>query len=267
MQGNMGQGQMFSTNDFMRLVIKIFGLMSIIFIGIAIVVPWASFSLATYGASLNSWGTSTNFPEALLLGTQKYLSDPFYLNSLQSGVGEGIVAGICMILVFIFTIITLLISIKAFRNIGTTGINKMYLFAGIFAIVTMVLCVIGVTQANSFANIIATTTGVTLPGTFGYSWGFILAIIAMIFFFINYGIDVFMMQQGMGMQKQVPYQQPQMMYASQQPPSQQPPVQQPPLQQQTPSTQQQPPMTGFCPKCGAQLQDGVKFCSSCGAKI
>ena len=100
MQQNMGQGQMFNTTEFMRLVIKIFGIIGIIFIGIAIAVPWAGFSSGSYGVSLNAWGSSTNIPESLV-GSEgiKYLSDPFYINAMQSGFTEGIVAGICMILV------------------------------------------------------------------------------------------------------------------------------------------------------------------------
>jgi hypothetical protein len=272
MQGNMGQGQMFSTTDFMRLVMKIFGLLAIIFIGIAIAVPWAGYTIpgTNYGLSLNGWGVSTSIPESLV-GSESYklLSDPFYINTMQAGITEGTVASICMILVFIFTILTLLISIKAFRSIGTGGVNKTYLFAGIFVIITMVLCVIAVSQANSYGTSQNYYQGgSSIIGGFGYTWGFILAIIAMIFFFINYGLDIFLLQSGMGMQRRAPYQQqqPQMMYTSQQPPVQQPPVQQTPI----PQTQQteQPPMAGMaCPKCGVQLQAGAKFCPGCGAKI
>ena len=193
---------------------------------------------------------------------------------MQAGITEGTVASICMILVFVFTILTLLISIKAFRSIGTGGVNKTYLFAGIFAIITMVLCVIAVTQANSYGtsqNYLQ--GGSSIIGGFGYTWGFILAIIAMIFFFINYGLNIFMLQSGMGTQRRAPnqqyQQQPQMMYASQQPPQQpgqQPPVQQTPIPQ--PQQPEQPPMAGMsCPKCGGQLQAGAKFCPGCGAKI
>jgi hypothetical protein len=199
---------------------------------------------------------------------------------MQSGIAEGTVASICMILVFIFTIITLFICLKAFRNIGMGVLNKTYLFAGIFAIITMVLCVIGVTQANTYATAQnALQGGAPVAGGFGYTWGFILAILAMIFCFINYGLDMFMLQSGMYLQQPQTYQQqPQMMYTSQEQPSQpmtqKPPVQQPPMQHTPPpqeppqQPQKQPPTAGWpCPKCGAQLQAGAKFCPSCGAKI
>jgi len=283
MEGNVQQGQMFSTTDFMRLVTKIFGILAIVFIGIAIAVPWAGYTIpgTNYGLSLNGWGVSTNIPESLV-GTEsmKYLSDAFYINTMQSGIATGTVASICMILVFIFTIITLFICIKAFRNIGLGVLNKTYLFAGIFAIITMVLCVIGVTQANSYGTEVNYLLGGSpISGGFGYTWGFILAILAMIFCFINYGLDMFMLQSGMYLQQPQTYQQqPQMMYTSQQPPqqpmTQQPPAQQPQMQptpppQETPQQpQKQPPTAGWaCPKCGAQLQAGTKFCPTCGAKI
>ena len=191
-----------------------------------------------------------------------------------------------MILVFVFAIITLVLSIKAFRSIGMGGINKNYLIAGIFAIVTIVLCVIGTMQATTYGNTIYfTLTGTTLAGGFGYTWGFVLAIIAMIFFFINYAIDIFMLQTGVGIQKSPMYQQqqqPQVMYTSQQPPPMQqtpppqepvqqtpPPVQQPPVQQTPPPPVQEQTQAGtiFCPNCGAQLAANIKFCSGCGHKL
>jgi len=283
MDGNMQKGQMFSTTDFMRLVMKIFGILAIVFIGIAIAVPWAGYSIPTtnYGLSLNGWGVSTNIPESLVgAESMKYLSDPFFINTMQSGIASGTVASICMILVFIFTIITLFICIKAFRNIGIGVLNKIYLFAGIFAIITMVLCVIGVTQANSYGTEVNYLLGGTpISGGFGYTWGFILSILAMIFCFINYGLDMFMLKSGIYLQQPQTYQQqPQMMYTSQQPPQQpmmqQPSVQQPPMQhtplpqEQLHQPQKKSPSAGWpCPKCGAQLQADNKFCPSCGAKI
>lgn len=269
MQGNMGQRQMYSTTDFMRLVIKIFGLIAIILIGISLAVPWAGYAITgtPYSLNLNGWGASTDVPAAQAPGFFKYLSDPFYINAMQSGITEGLVAGVFLILVFIFAIITLLIGLNAWRSIGSGGINKYYLIAGIFAIVTMVLCIIGVAQASTYGTKMwYQQAGYSLDASFGFSWGFIFIIIAMIFFFINYGINFYMVQQGMTLQRAQPHQQqPQMMYTSQQPP-QQPPTQQapPPPSQQT----KQPPIAeSSCPKCGAQMQAGVKFCPACGAKI
>jgi hypothetical protein len=256
-------------------------------------VPWANYTEpgTIYGLSLNGWGLSTNIPSNQVASeVYKYFSDPFYINTMgnEFGLTEGTVAGIFMILVFIFTIITLLISIKAFRGIGR-GDNKSYLMAGIFSIVTLVLCVIAVLQANSYGSTLYYgLSGSTVAGGFGYTWAFILTIIAMIFFFINYAIPKFLLQSSMLTQQTQPYQQqPQMMYTSQQqPPIQQmppqmdqpnqqtPPPQQPvqptPPSHQTPQTQQvqQPqPIMNSCPKCGTQSQADSKFCPSCGAKI
>jgi len=275
MAGNMQQTQAVGTTQIMTWVMKIFGIIGMIFIGISLAVPWANYTEpgTIYGLSLNGWGLSTNIPSTgISTEIYKYFSDPFYINTMQAGIAEGTVAGICMILVFVFTIITLLLSIKAFRTIGI-GATKNYLITGIFSIVTIVLCVIGVIQANAYGSAMYYgLSGTTVAGGFGYTWAFILTIIAMIFFFINYAVPKFLLQPGgIGMQQSwSPQQQPQVMYTSQQPPMQQtPPPQQPveqaPLQQPT----QKKPKTGahFCPACGAQLQAGTKFCPGCGAKI
>jgi hypothetical protein len=298
MDGNMQQNKIYGTKEIITLITKIFGIIGMIFIGISLALPWASYTIpyTTYSLSMNTWGVSTNIPmEIVGEAGYKFISDPFYINAFQSGITEGIVAGIFMILVFAFAIITLLLSLNAFRSIGTGVVNKSFLKAGIFSIVTIVLCAIGVMQGSSYGNAIYfNLTGTTIAGGFGFTWAFILTIIAMVFFFINYGIDVFMLQSGIGMQKTLPYQQPQVMYASQQqPPIQQtPPIEQP--EQQTPSSQQSPIQqtppphkipppeqttpqqqiqqepqvnVGSCPKCGAQLQANSKFCQSCGTQI
>lgn len=278
MEGNIQQGKIYGTTDIVLLLTKIFGIIGMIFIGISLAVPWASYAITgtTWSLSLNGWGVSTDFPESSATGFYKYLSDPFYINAMQSGITEGLIAGIFFILVFVFAIITLLLSIKAFRSIGKSiGLNKNYLFTGIFAIVTIVLCVIGVIQANSYGTkMFFQQTGYTIDASFGYTWGFILTIVAMIFFFINYALPQFIMQSNMTRQR-APYQQPQVMYTSQQQPTQQTPPggeQQP--AQQTPPPVSKPPaekqaQTGkkFCPGCGAELQANNKFCPSCGAKI
>jgi len=196
---------------------------------------------------------------------------------MQSGIDGGLLAGVFMILVFIFAIITLIIGLKAFRSIGTGVLNKNFLIAGIFGIVTLVMCGIAIMQANTFGTIAFSifSGGGAILGGFGYTWGFILMLITVIFFFINYGLDYFILHSGMGLQQPVGgQQQPQVMYTSQQPPPQQPIQQQPPVQQTPPppvTPQEQPPQKeakpSFCNNCGAQLQAGVKFCNECGAKI
>lgn len=272
----MQQGTAYNTTDVIKLVIKVLGIIGMIFIGISLMVPWASYTIfgTNMGLSMNTWGVSTSIPQSVVgEAGYKYLSDPFYLNAMQSGITEGIVAGICMILVFIFAIITLLLGLKAFKNIGSEDINKNYLNAGIFAIIPLVLCVIGVMQGSSYgSNIYFQLTGTAFTGGFGYTWGFILLILAMIFFFTNYGMDVFLLHQGTGMQKSQPSQkQPQVMYTSQQPPQQQPVKQTPPPQSPPPATQQPKQKTEtekkFCQQCGAQLQATSPFCPGCGAKL
>ena len=293
--GKMQQGETNNTTDLMRLFIKIFGIMGMIFIAISLLVPWASYTIfgTNWGLNMNTWGVSTNIPQTIVgEAGYKYLSDPFYINAMQSGITEGIVTAICMILVFIFAIITLLLGLKAFKSIGSEGFSKNYLNAGIIAIIPIALCVVGVIQGSSYGSTIYfQITGTPFSGGFGYTWGFILTIIAMIFFFTNYAIDIYLLQ-GTGMQKSQSYQkQPQVMYTSQQPPpqqpiQQQPPAQQPPVQQsppQSPTSHSPPPQSPppaatqppkqtetskrFCNHCGAVLQTGSSFCHGCGAKL
>ena len=151
MEGNMQQGQAMGTTQIMMWVMKIFGIIGMIFIGISLILPWGAYTIpgTNWGLNLNPWGVSTSIPSGAIAGADSFFSDMFYINTMQAGITAGIVAGICMILVFVFAIITLLISIKAFRGIGTG--EKTYLTAGIFTIVTLVLCVIGTTQATTYA--------------------------------------------------------------------------------------------------------------------
>ena len=291
----MQQGEVYNTTDIMRLFIKILGIIGMIFIAISLLVPWASYTIfgTNWGLNMNTWGVSTNIPPEATGGLGlKYLSDPFYINAMQSGITEGIVTAICMILVFIFAIITLLLGLKAFKSIGSEGFSKNYLNAGIIAIIPIALCVVGVIQGSSYGSTIYfQITGTAFTGGFGYTWGFILTIIAMIFFFTNYAIDIYLLQ-GTGMQKSQSYQkQPQVMYTSQQPPpqqpiqqqpkqppvqqspspAQQPPTKQPPVQQSPPPATQIPKQTEnakrFCNQCGAVLQTGSTFCPGCGEKL
>jgi len=287
----MQQNNVLSTNDILTWVIKIFGIIGMIFIGISLALPWASFNLFGNGLNLSPWGAGSFGNAGAFVGTaSSALDDVFYLKAMQSGTTEGLLGGVFYILLFVFIIITLVISIKAFKSIGSGIINKTYLIAGIFGIVTIVMCVIGTSQIDSFARVLAGAQGAAIPGGFGYTWGFILVLITSIFFFVNYGLDYFMLQSGMSLQQPIGgQQQSQVMYTSQQPqqqpvqqPPQQPPTQQPPVEQTPPPVVpvKQPPQPTtpkpkksepkpptFCNNCGAQLQAGVKFCNECGAKI
>ncbi len=216
-------------------VLKIFGIIGIIFVGISLAVPWAGAGYGGYGVGMNLWGMSSNY--AYVQGS------PFYIDYITQGVTEWTVAGILMIIAFIFTIITLLIGIKAFRNIQIKG-DKTFLTSGIFALITIILAVIAISQISGTAAGFGTVIG--------YSYGFILMIIAMIFFFIIYGLQTYFIHAPIIAMGQQP-----------------PPTQQPPPPAQTIPPQKPQPRTGqkFCSNCGAPLVEGVKFCSACGKKV
>ena len=67
MDANMQQGKVYSTTDFMTLIIKIFGIIGMIFIGISILIPWSAYAIpyTTDSLGLNGWGVSTNIPQSL----------------------------------------------------------------------------------------------------------------------------------------------------------------------------------------------------------
>jgi hypothetical protein len=246
--------------NFIINVLRIFGVIGIIFCGIALTVPWVGFGYLGYVFSFNAWGISSNIPTTTITVST---SDAFYINTMSTGGTEGIFTGICMILVFIFTLITLFIGIIGLKKIQFQG-SKTFLIAGIFAIITIILCVIAVSQIKSAIQTTMTiTTPINIGSLIGYSYGFILMIIALIFFFIIFGLQVYLLHSptASGMhhpisQQPIPAQQP-----STTPPSNQP-------KQQT----QQPTKTKtytpkFCPQCGGHLQPNVNFCPSCGNKL
>ena len=235
----------------MNLIVKIVGIIGAVFCGIALLVPWAGLGVGGFGIGIYPWGISTN-----MLGSQDW--DIFFINAMSSGVVQSIVSGICMIIAFILTIIALILGIVGFKNVSIKKSNS-FLTAGILSIVAIILCIVAVSQLGG------NTPGFGL----GYGAGFFLIIIAMILYFVSFGLQkAFALSpaQPMYQQNVYPPQPAQPMQPSA--PPMPPPVEQPqppPVQQTAPP----PAQTGskFCAKCGAKLQPNVKFCSECGAKL
>lgn len=235
----------------MNMIMKIMGLLAIIFCLIALFGPWGNYIYA--------WGISG-----------PGYTNAFYTDVFNTGVGEAIFFGIAMIVIFILTIIALIILLLAFRDINV-GRYDRFLTAGILAIVEFVLYIIAVSVASS---------GYASGGAYGA--GFVLILITAILCFIVYGLNKMLTTtspQGyyqQPMYQQPAYNQPQTQYythQSQAPPVQEPqytqiPQQQPPAQP-APRARQQPRAAApkFCPECGSPIQPNSKFCSGCGNKI
>ena len=173
MEGNMQQNQAIGTTQVMMWVMKIFGILGMVFIGISLIVPWGAYTIpmTNFALNINPWGVSTSIPSEYLAGADSFVSDIFYINTMQNefGISEGTIAGIFMILFFILKIITLLISKKAFRGIGT-GDNMSYLMTGIFSIITLILCEISVLISNTYGSqLFYGQSGTTVAGGFGYT--------------------------------------------------------------------------------------------------
>jgi len=233
----------------MNLIVKITGIVGAVFCGIALLIPWAGLGVGGFGIGIYPWGISTNIPGLL----QDW--DIFFINAMSSGVVQSIVSGICMIIAFVLTIIALILGIVGFKNVGIKKTNT-FMTAGILSIVAIILCVVAVSQLGG------STPGFGL----GYGAGFFLIIIAMILYFVSFGL-----QKAFAMSPAQPmYQQPMQIQAPAQYYAQ--PPQTPPQQPQVPPVQQTAPppaQTGgkFCAECGAKLQPNVKFCPGCGAKL
>ena len=247
----------------MNLIVKITGIVGAVFCGIALLVPWAGLDVGGFGIGIYPWGISTN-----ILGSQGW--DIFFIDAMSSGVTQAIVSGICMIIAFVLTIIALILGILGFKNVGIKKTNT-FMTAGILSIVAIILCVVAVSQLGGG------TQGFVIG--LGYGAGFFLIIVAMILYFVSFGLQkAFAMSPAQPMYQQNVYQpQPAQPMQPSAPPMP-PPVgqpQPPPVQQTTPPPVQQtavtppPAQTGskFCAECGAKVQPNVKFCPECGAKL
>ena len=257
---------MMQTNDVMKLIYKIVGIMAVIFCGIALVVPWAGIWITSYGVSggfnIYTWAWSWSIP------TVKTNWDFFFTEMMTTSspyTSQGIVLGVCMILAFIFTLIALFFGIYAIRKINVQMGGNSFLITGIMSVVAMALCIVGVSQLNT-----QSTGGIGV----GYGAGFFLIIVAMILYFVIFALQKIAptLASSQMMQQQMYTQQPAQYYTQQPqaPPYQEQPYQQTPAQQlQTaPRVRQQPKATQkFCPHCGAPIQANTKFCAGCGNKL
>ena len=217
----------------MKLIIKILGLIGAIFVLVAQFVPWAG-GLYLFGADYGFYGGW----------------DFFYIRFMGLGIWQFVVLGIMMIILFFLNLYLLITSFLKFKKFDSLG-PQMYLKLGIFATVEFVLYIIAVNVGS-----------LGLIGVGAYGIGFIMILIAMILFYVSYG-----MGKAFGMVP-VPgaYQQP--MYTQQPPTYTQPPPPPPPQPQQQPKqVQQASAVKKFCPNCGNPLGPNAKFCPSCGKQI
>ena len=158
-------------NNMMKLMMKMFGILTIVFCGIALIVPWAGLGIMGFGVGVYPWGILSD--AAFMTSGQ---SDFFFIQTMQTGVAEAIVFAICMIITFVLTIIALILSIRSIMSVNMNIANS-FLKIGIISIIAIILCVIGVFSANS-----AFTSNIGIG--FGYSWGFYLMIFAIIISFV-----------------------------------------------------------------------------------
>lgn len=228
----------------MKLILKVLGIIGVIFCLVALLVPWGN-SVFTFGIFGDGYST------------------PFFIDLFTNQIiGQAIFFGIAMIIIFVITLITLLFGVLAIKNFERTPSNK-YLTLGILLIVNVVLYIIAVSILTSAFGIFGTFI-------FGYGIGFVFCIIAAIMFFIVYGIQkTYMPQTNFGAYQQPMYQQQPQTYRQphQAPPPQQPvpnPSSQSGLDQQV---SQDKSVKKFCPNCGSKLTPNAKFCSGCGQKI
>jgi hypothetical protein len=250
-------------NNEMNMVLKLIGILGVIFCLLALLLPWSDSSF-TFG--IFSDGYSTPFYVDLF-------TNEFFHSAL--GAGQVIFFAIVMIIIFILTIIALIFSINNVRNIGRVLPNK-YLTLGILLIIDVILYIIAVSILSS---------GISTFGAYGI--GFAMAIISAILFFMIYFLQkAFMPAVAPRITQQPIYQQP--VYDQTQPSYQTPPQQTPhqhtppppqtPPQNTPPPAQQQPPTKptsqkqskatpNFCSQCAAPLGPNAKFCPQCGHKL
>lgn len=235
-------------NKEMNMIIKIIGLIGVIFVLIAQFVPWGA-GAYLFGADFGAFGDW----------------DIFYIRVMGLGIWQLTLIGVIMIVLFFLNLVLLLTGFLTFKNIATKGTTK-YLKLGIFATVEFILYIVGISIASG-----------GMAGFGAYGIGFVMILLAMVMFYVTFGLGkVFgitaapaMYQQPM--YQQTPTQQPQMMHTSQQPPPTQqptpPPQQQPPQPAQTPPPAKTEATPNFCPECGSQLEANTKFCPGCGYKL
>ena len=220
-------------NQEMKMIIRITGMIAVIFCLLALVLPW--------GEYFYTWGISG----------YNYTS-PFYIDFFTQGASvESIFFAIAMIIIFILTIITLILGIISVIKINTIS-RYIFLTLGIICIFEFIFYIVAVTIASR---------GSSAYGM--YSVGFVLILIAGIIYIVSY-----VMQIAFGLQPKSQFQQ--MLY-QQSAYQQSTPVQtatQPEMQKEPPAPQKPTKKSiNFCPNCGSELKPGAKFCTNCGSKI
>jgi Na+-transporting methylmalonyl-CoA/oxaloacetate decarboxylase gamma subunit len=222
------------------LIIRIMGLIGAIFCLIAQFVPWGG-GLYLFGLDIfGNW-------------------DFFYITIISSGAWQAILLGVVMIILFFINLITLILAFLSFKNFASKGSNA-FLKLGIIATVEFILYIVAVSVASGGA-----------AGFAAYGIGFVMILLAMIMFYITYGLGKALGATATpGMYQQPIYQQPTHTQAPTQYYTQQ---HAPPPQYQAPPPVQQPvsseikTKTKFCPACGTELQTNARFCPECGNQL
>ena len=230
----------------MDMLIKILGIIGMVFCLVALLTPWGSGAF-TFGLFQTGYST------------------PFYIDVFQSYAGEIIFFGITMIIIFILILVTLILSITTVKNIQKYPPGR-FLTLGILLLITFILYIIAASVVSS---------GYSTYGMYGI--GFVMALIGSIMFFIAYALKRYISTTPSPMPYQQPiYTQPQTQYYQQQPQQTQPIVQEQQYTQPPMQTTSQPPQRArqirstvpkFCPQCGSPLPPNVKFCPECGNKL
>jgi phosphoglycerol transferase MdoB-like AlkP superfamily enzyme len=229
----------------MDTIIKILGILGMVFCLVALLTPWGGAEAFTFG----------------LFGSG--YSSPFYIDLFtnpifQSYAGQFIFFGITMIIIFILTLVTLILSIFTIKNIRGYQPSR-FLTLGILLMISFILYIISVSILSS-----------GFGGLGMYGIGFVMALIGAIMFFIAYGIKKFVSTTPSPVMYQQPiYQQPTHTQAPTQYYQQQAPPQhyQPPPPVQQPVSSEIKSKTKFCPSCGTQLQANARFCPECGNQL
>jgi len=220
-------------NQEIKMLIRITGIIAIIFCILALALPW--------GEGVYTWGGEILFGDI----------SPFYIEFFNSGFWEAIFFAIAMIIIFILTLITFIIGIVTVIKINK-GFKYMFLTLGIICIFEFIFYIVAVTIASR---------GSSAYGM--YSIGFVLILIAGILFILSY-----IMQIAFGLQPKSQFQQMLYQQSAYQQSTSMETATQPEMQKKPPAPQKPTKKSiNFCPNCGNELKPGAKFCTNCGSKI
>ena len=166
---------------------KVILIIAVVLCGIAILLPWNTFSYGLFGnMEFYTWGIHTSSTlSTSSQGWHIYYSDFSFFSTLFNS-EESATLGTTMALLYcvlIFNLLTLIAGTSAI-NILNRKKAAFSLEAGIFSIIALVFFIIFI-QFGLFS--IPTVNAVS--SLFNWSLGFYLTIIAIILFFIAYGIQ------------------------------------------------------------------------------